>query len=148
MKNIILLIFFTFLLTSISWADDIKMSCPGGVNPNAALEKTTIKKRQIEKDLYEEEYHIKVLNEKDRCFHVPYAKFEYLIDKNHAIYSMRIDGYDTASRLFLFDYGKSEAKWTKMSGIIKTTGEYFNYKDGKNVPRVMPRVIVIKENKI
>jgi hypothetical protein len=146
--KIILVIISILLSFSIAWADDaIKISCPSGVNPNKALQKTTIIKHQIDKNSYEENSQSKIINEKGKCFKFNSAKFEYLVDKKHAIYSMFIDeSYDSAHRLFLFDFENSEVKWTKIGGIIKTTGEYFNYKDRKNVPRTMPRMIVVKEN--
>lgn len=149
MKKVILLIVLLFVFASISWADDsIKKSCSGGVNNNAALLKTTVIKNKVDKDLEETQYKTEIINQNGKCYKFALAKFQYLIDSSHAIYSMRIDGYDTASRLFLFDFGKSASKWTKISGVIKTTGEYYNYRDNKNVPRTMPKVIVIQENKI
>jgi hypothetical protein len=149
MKKITMLVIFILFGLSIAWADDaVKSACPDGVKPNASLEKTTIKRHYSDKNSYEEEYQIQVMNERGKCFKFNVARFEYLVDNNHAIYSMHIDGYDTASRLFLFDFGNSTVKQTRIVGIIKTTGEYFNYKDSRNVPQTMPRVIVVKENKI
>ncbi|MGD0280673.1 MAG: hypothetical protein ABSC11_15405 [Smithella sp.] len=157
MKKIILLISFIFFTSSIAWTDDsIKIACPNGINPNKSLLKTTIIKHKSEKDSYDPsivyentDYRSKIINENGKCFHFSEARFEYLVDNKHAIYSMFIDeNYDGAYRLFLFDFGTSTPKWTKIGGIIKTTGEYYHYKDNKNVPRIMPRVIVVKGSKI
>ena len=155
MKKIVILTIFILCGLSIAWADDaIKKACPDGVKPNKALQKHTLVKHKKWKDrdnnpygLVSEEtvYKTEIINENGKCYKFSGAKFEFLVDNNHAIYSMFIDeSYSSEHRLFLFDFGNSNVTLKRISGIIKTTGEYFDYKDRRNIPRTMPKVIVIK----
>lgn len=141
---------------SIVWADDvIKNACPDGVRPNKALVKSVLVKHVREKNsnvpglvLEDKEYKTDLMNEKGKCYKVDNAKFEYLIDERHAIYRVYIES-DVAyitPQLMLFEYINSKVKNRQISGVIKGSGEYFNYKDNQGVPRTMPRMIVVKEN--
>ena len=146
MKKIVLLILFILITISISWADDsIKIVCPGGVLSTKSLVKKTIK--TIHEGIRTS---VNYTTEKDKCYKINDAKFVYLIDKKHVVYSVRIepDAWPYMEpQLFLFEY-KDSAQWRRVSGIIKGKGEMFNYKDYQGISLFMPKVIVVKENKI
>lgn len=148
MKKIIMIM---FILSSFSfvWAGDdhIQLSCPGGVQPNDSMINTT--KLHIKNGIKSTtKYTVK----KDVCYKVTQARFIHLFDKQRAAYGIRLDHDQwpyTAPQLFLFEYlGSAAAKSRKVSAVVKFTGEYFNYKTEEGIPKVMPIMYVVKENKI
>jgi hypothetical protein len=131
------------------------LGCPDGVKPNSALVKSLLIKHKQEKNSNipglvseDKEYKSDLVNEKGKCYKVNNAKFEYYLDEKHAVYRVYIES-DVAyitPQLMLFEYINSKVKNRQISGVIKGSGEFFNYKDNQGVPRTMPRMIVVKEN--
>lgn len=129
----------------ISFATEpLDQLCPGDIRENDALMKTN---RTNVKEGIKTETHYTV--EKDVCYKVTDAKFVYLVDKNHAVYSIKLN-HDiwpyTKPQLFLFEH-QDKFKWRRICAIVKGTGIMVDYKTGEGFPRKMPLVKVISENK-
>jgi hypothetical protein len=142
MKKIIVIISILLSL-SLAWADDaLKISCPGGVKANKFLAKN--------KYINSESYQTILSNEKDKCYVLNFAKFEYFIDNKHAIYKVYIDSDKDyiSPQFFLFDFSTANVRWKQIGGVIKTTGTSFNCKTDRGVPLKIPRVIVVKSYKV
>ena len=149
MKKFILLIFIIFLFTSLSWADDIKNQCPGGVKSNESIVKSVLIKNNSE----ETQSKSTVINIEGKCYEVIFARFEYLVDKKHAIYKVNVNSNNPDipiinPQLFYFDFGKTEVKWEQIGGVIKTTGKYFNCKSDRGIPLKIPVAFVVKSHRV
>ncbi len=143
MKMPLIVFIMLFFSSMIAWSDDsINIACPGGILPNDSLMKVT--RRNVREGI---ETTINYSVEKAKCYKVTEAKFVYLIDKKHAVYSIRLN-HDrwpySEPQMFLFVHQDS-AQWRRISGVIKGTGEMVNYKDGEGIPRSMPKMIVVQE---
>lgn len=149
----ILYFYIVLSCSSFALADDTLINdCPCGILPIASIVETTILKhdKNKEKDgiLSEStEYKNTLLNEPGKCYKVGSTRFVYLVDEKNAIYRVVIpsDKLYISPKLLLFNFAKSKFTKRTFRGIIKTSGEYYHYKDHEGIPRKMPKVIVVKE---
>ncbi|ESP62841.1 hypothetical protein SMITH_222 [Smithella sp. ME-1] len=148
MKKTIIIVSILFAF-SFAWADDIKNQCPGGVKSNESIVKSVLIKNNSE----ETQSKSTVINIEGKCYEVIFARFEYLVDKNHAIYKVNVNSNNPDipiinPKLFYFDFGKADVKWEQIGGVIKTTGKYFNCKSDRGIPLKIPVAIVIKSHQV
>jgi hypothetical protein len=136
-------------------ADDISINdCPCGILPIKSIVKTTILKHEKSKDSEgisseSKEYRNTLMNDPGKCYKVGSTKFVYLVDDKNAIYSVFIPSnihLYIPPQLLLLNFAGSKWKKRAFKGIIKTSGEYFYYKDHEGIPRKIPKVTVVKEN--
>lgn len=134
---------FIALFFSISYADpkqEIKASCPNGINPESSLvRKVVLKKDNGDDDSYTA-FEMRTVDTMGKCFRISTTRFVYLVDEKRAIFRVFIDYY--SKPLLLIDFDNSKAKYRSFVGIVKGIG-LFEYKDGQGIPRKIPHVLVV-----
>lgn len=123
--------------------DTVAAECPKGINPDDSITKKVIVESKTASDGGKSESWRYEFNKvDDKCFNIKRADFVYLVEPNQAIYEMQFDWFNKP--LVFIDYDAYQAKRV-FRGVLKGVGAY-TYKDGRGIPRTIPRMKIVKTN--
>lgn len=123
--------------------DTVSVECPNGINPDDSINKKVVVESETASDgVKSESWRYEFNKVEGKCFNIKRADFVYLVEPNQAIYELSFDYFNKP--LIFIDYDTYQAKRI-FRGVVKGVGSY-TYKDGRGIPRTIPRMKIIKTN--